>query len=256
MAAARGRLDGKVALISGAARGMGASMAHMFAREGARVLAFDIDEGGVAAVAAEITSAGGQALAMALDVSQEAGWNDAAARAVKCFGGIDILVNNAGICPDTAVDDIDLEEWDRVQAVNLRGAFLGIKAVLPQMKACKKGAIVNIASIGAKVGFIMPHYSASKAGLASLTRVTAVYQGKHGIRCNAILPGVIATEMLQFESEEAESRLKEAIPLRSVGQAEDVATAALFLASDEARFISGAELTVDGAFSLTNSFWV
>ena len=163
-----GRLDGKAALITGAARGMGAAMARLFAEEGARILALDIDGASVRAVTDEI---GDAASAMELDVSRKEGWTAAAELALARFGRIDVLVNNAGICPDTAVDDIEVEEWDRVQAINLRGAFLGTKVVLPAMKAQGGGAIVNIASIGARVGFIMPHYSASKAGLALRTPV-------------------------------------------------------------------------------------
>jgi len=245
-----GRLAGKVALVSGAARGMGAAEATLFAREGAAVVVADIDGIGAAAVAAQISDEGGQALPLTIDVSEQGQWELAVDLAIRHFGHLDVLLNNAGICPGTSLDGIDAVEWDRVQAVNLRGVFLGIRAVLPHMKARRQGAIVNIASIAATGARAASHYSASKAGVVSLTKVTAAQQGRFGIRANVLLPGPIVTAMLDELSDEGRAELVRTIPLGRLGEPRDVAAAALFLASDEAAFISGAEIVVDGAFTL------
>lgn len=249
------RLAGKVAIISGAARGMGAAEAALFAAQGAAIVATDLDAKDLDAVVGSILARGGRAVGIAADAANEQDWARVADAALTRFGRIDALVNNAGIHPLAVFEDIAVEEWDRVQAVNLRSVFLGTRAVLPAMKAQGKGAIVNIASIAAYLGDGLPHYSASKAGVTALTRVTAVRFGPSGVRANAILPGAIETDMIKpaIKHDAVRRQLEQATPLRTIGQCEDIAAMALFLASDEARFVSGGEFVVDGGFSVTNA---
>jgi NAD(P)-dependent dehydrogenase (short-subunit alcohol dehydrogenase family) len=252
------RLDGKVALITGAASGMGASMARIFAREGAKVVVADqLDDDGKK-IAAEIVAANGAASFHHLDVTNEANWKDAVAATVKEFGKLDILVNNAGIS-GSAVDDLyDTEAWDKIMDVNARGAFFGMKYAIPEMRKVGGGAIVNISSMAAVAASNLIAYGMSKAGVNKLTRATAAGNTRYMIRCNCIMPGLMDTPMAVGGRAASQGRPTEEIragrdaqvPLgHKMGTGWDVAYAALFLASDEAKFITGAILPVDGGMS-------
>ena len=247
------RLEGKVALISGGARGQGAAEARLFAQEGARVVFGDvlIEQG--RQVEAEIRELGGDATFVKLDVTDPADWDNVVATAESRYGKLDVLVNNAGVVSWGVVEDTTSEEWDRVMYVNAKGVFLGTKAAIPAMRQAGGGAIVNISSISGMVGqeAIQPVYNASKGAVRLLTKATAVQYAKEGIRCNSVHPGTVATDM------NAERRADPAlfqqtldrIPLHTVAQPEDIAYAVLYLASDEASFVTGSELVIDGGFT-------
>ena len=246
------RLAERVAVVTGAGSGNGRGIALRFAEEGARVVAADLDRGWAQETADQVARAGGAALALRADVSRR---EDVAAmiEATKeRFGGLDILVNNAGV--ETLVPLLDLEEseWDRVLDTNLKGAFLcGQLAARAMVDAGTAGALVNIASINARVALAgQAHYTSSKGGLVMLTRSMAVDLAPHGIRVNAVGPGVIETRMTAGSLSDPQRRalLLSKVPLGRVGQPRDVANAALFLASDEASYITGTTLYVDGGW--------
>ncbi len=247
------RLAGKVAIVTGAASGMGAATARLFAREGARVVVADIREDGQS-IADSINADGGEAIFHRLDVADEAGWETIVAATIARFGGIDILINNAGISGVADPDLTSTETWDRLMAVNGKSVFLGTKHVVPAMRARGGGAIVNISSISAFVGMDKVHmgYNASKAASHLMSKAAAVHHGRDGIRVNSIHPGMmpamLGTRTAPHMPEEARTAMYARIPLGRDGRVEEVAHAALFLASDEASYISGAELTVDGGW--------
>ena len=243
------RLEGKVALISGGARGMGATEARLFAREGARVVVGDVLDYLGGKVVAEIEDTGGEAHFVRLDVTSETDWQDAVAETVKRFGKLDVLVNNAGIYRETPLVDTSEEEWDKVMDVNAKGVFLGAKSVIPAMKEAGGGSIVNISSTAGIIGsFRGSAYGASKAAVRQLTKNTAVQVADYGIRSNSIHPGPIETDMIAKNIATAKGRAASIarVPLGRIGSAEDVAYGALFLASDESSFMTGAELSIDG----------
>jgi len=250
-----GRLDGKVALITGGASGMGRVAGSLFAGEGARVVLADVtDEAGQAAVD-EIVSAGGQGAYVHSDVSSPADAERMVKETAGRFGALDILYNNAGIFPasDGSVTETDEETWDRVMAINLKGVFLGCKYGIPAMLASGGGSIINVASFVALVGAATPQiaYSASKGGVLSMTREIAVEFARKGIRANALCPGPIETPLLAellADPARRERRLVH-IPVGRFGQAEEIARAALFLASDESSFVTGATFVVDGGIT-------
>ncbi len=245
------RLDNKVALISGGARGMGAVEARMFCREGAKVVFGDIlDEEG-RKVEAEIHESGGEATYVHLDVTEESDWRRAMDTASSAYGRLDILVNNAGIVPRYATEDallgITVEDWDRVMGVNAKGVFLGTKFAIPLMRAAGGGSIVNISS-GAGIApspETPASYSASKGAVRIFTKATAVQYAKENIRCNSVHPGPIDTPMLQSAQTSGEYRV-DRIPLGRVGTPEEIAYGVLYLASDEASLVTGSELIIDG----------
>jgi NAD(P)-dependent dehydrogenase (short-subunit alcohol dehydrogenase family) len=248
------RLAGKVALISGGARGMGAAEARLFAREGARVVLGDILEAEGKSVEADVVAKGGQAAFVRLDVTREADWVEAVAAAERRFGRLDILINNAGIGgPSSRVEDTAAEAWDRVMAVNAKGVFLGTKAAVPAMRRAGGGSIVNIASQLGLVGFddSTPQYTASKGAVRLLTKTTALQYAREGIRCNSVHPGPIVTPMTEFRRADPaiRERMVARIPLGRYGEAEEVAYAVLYLASDEASFVTGSELVIDGGWT-------
>jgi len=240
-----GRLAGKVAIVTGAGNGMGRCEALMFAREGAKVIATDVDPKAAQATVADI---GDDALALGHDVSSEADWAKTVESAIEHFGQIDILVNNAGIHPSSRLADTPSDEWNRVIAVNMNGAFFGTRAVIPHMKAAGGGSIINISSIAGLIGGSPGHYATAKAGLLGLTRSTAIDHARDQIRANAICPGLIVTDLTAQALADPERRalIESKVPLPYFGKPEDIAYAVLFLASDESRFVTGGQLIVDG----------
>ena len=249
------RLEGKVAIVTGAASGMGASTAKIFAREGAKVVVADqLDEEGKK-IATEIVAANGAASFHHLDVTSEANWRDVVEATAKEFGKVDILVNNAGIS-GSAVDDLyDTEAWDKIMGVNARGAFLGMKYAIPEMRKAGGGSIVNISSISGVTGQRGIHgaYNASKGAVRTLTKVGAVQHGRQNIRVNSVHPGLMPPMRTSGRTADPAVRAKmlEQVPLGRDGRVEEVAHAVLFLASDEASYITGAELYVDGGYLAT-----
>ena len=245
-----GRLDGKVAIISGGARGQGAQEARLFAQEGARVIFGDIlDEEGQK-VEEQIRELGGEASYIHLDVTREADWRGAVDAAVSKYGKLDILVNNAAILIRKAIEETSEEEWDRIFAVNVKGTFLGTKHAIPAMRTAGGGSIVNISSTAGLVGSSLPtaSYTATKGAIRLFTKATAVQHARDGIRCNSVHPGPIDTPMIHdslADPEALQERLM-GVPLGRIGETQDVANGVLFLASDEASYVTGAELVIDG----------
>ena len=246
------RLEEKVALISGGARGMGAEEARIFAREGAKVIIGDISEGEGKAVKAQIAEAGGQALFVRLDVTEESDWTNAVNQAVSRFGKLDILVNNAGISSRAFTDDTAIDAWDKIMEVNSKGVFLGTRAAVPKMLEAGGGSIINISSIMGLVGSAGGHpaYNASKGAVRIFSKAMAVRHGKDDIRVNSVHPGFMPpmASGIAYDQEQRRGSLEQT-PLGREGRIEEVANAVLFLASDEASYITGAELAVDGGFT-------
>ena len=247
------RLQGKVAIITGGARGQGEAEARMFAREGAKVVFGDVldDEG--RQVEAEIAAAGGEAVYVRLDVTDENSWREAVGTAVSRFGKVDILVNNAGIASWNAGDDASVAEWDRLMEVNAKGVFLGTQAVIPAMRAAGGGSIVNISSISGMVGQtnIHPGYNASKGAVRILTKSTAVQHAAEGIRCNSIHPGPVKTPMTErsWSNPEWLKATERRTPLGRYAEPDEIAYGVLFLASDESSFMTGSEVVIDGGMT-------
>ena len=242
-----GRLDGKVALITGAARGQGAAEARMFAREGAKVVFGDIlDEEGKK-VEAEINESGGEATYVHLDVTIEAEWQRAINTAVTTYGKLDVLVNNAGIIIRGGIEEMTEDAWDRTMAVNAKGPFMGTKHSIPVMRAAGGGSIINISSNVGIVGSprAPASYTASKGALRLFTKATAIQHAKDNIRCNSIHPGPVDTDMYRG-SRTDNSGIEQQVPLGRVGRPDEIAYGALFLASDESSFMTGSELVIDG----------
>jgi NAD(P)-dependent dehydrogenase (short-subunit alcohol dehydrogenase family) len=247
------RLAGKVALISGGARGMGAAEARMFAREGAQVVIGDVLEAEGRAVEAEIAHKGGAAVFVRLDVTREADWQAAVKATTGRFGKLDVLVNNAGIGGGRPIEETTLEEWERVMDVNATGVFLGTKAAIPAMRRAGGGSIVNISSQLGLVGTdnSSPQYQASKGAVRLLTKATAIQYARDRIRANSVHPGPIVTPMTERRrADPAQYQLMlSRIPLGRYGEPEEVAYAVLYLASDESAFVTGSELVIDGGWT-------
>lgn len=249
-----GRLDGRRAIITGSAQGLGAAIATLFAREGAAVLVTDVKDEGGEATAAKIRDAGGTAVFQHLDVSQEADWATALERATSELGGApDVLVNNAFMWAPGTLDGVSVEDWHRGLGVNLTGPFLGMRAVLPGMQAAGKGSIVNVgSSMGGEVAAPdFAGYQAAKGGLRSLTRHVAVTYAKDGIRANLVHPGPMYTEgMEEVGFVGPMEHIASSFPIARVGKPEEVAFSALFLASDESSYITGTAVVPDGGSSI------
>jgi len=250
-----GRLEEKSVIITGAARGQGAVAAELFAKEGAHLTLTDILQEGER-VAAHIASQGGQATFIQADATQEADTAHVAERALAAYGRIDVLYNNAGVILGKPFQDTTLEEWERILRVDLTGPFLMSKAVVPHMMTQRKGAIVNISSVGGIIGYpAMAAYGAAKGGLVNLTRCMAVDLAPYNIRVNVICPGAIDTPMPRkyvetMPNKEAVWRqIADVHLLKRFGTSEEVVYLALFLASDEASFMTGAMIPVDGGHS-------
>lgn len=243
-----GRLARKVALVSGAARGLGAAIATTLASAGARVVLGDILDPEGEATAARIRDNGVNAVFLHLDVTSEPEWQRAVAMAEERFGRLDILVNNAGIPLRRTLEHTTEAEWDTVMAVNLKGAFLGTKAAIPAMRRAGGGSIVNVSSVSGIVGSTGAAYGASKGGVRLLTKSTAITYAREGIRCNSVHPGPLDTEVNR-ESQLDEAKWAERmrlVPMARIGQPEEVAYGVLYLASDEASYVTGSELAIDG----------
>ena len=250
------RLAGKKAFVTGAARGLGEAIARMLARHGAKVFLTDIDEPAVRAVAAslEVEHGAGTAHAAAHDVRDEARWAEVLAEAVRVMVGLSILVNNAGIGTQGRVEEVTLEEWHRVMAINVDSVFLGCKHALPYLRDNQPASIVNISSVaGIVADGQYAAYNTSKAAVMMLTKSVALDCARSGVdvRCNSVHPGFIRTAIIEryFEKQgeaEATRKLTKSIPMKRLGQPDDVANAVLYLASDESRFTTASELKVDG----------
>ena len=246
-----GRLDGKVALISGGARGQGAAEAMLFAKEGAKVVIGDLldDEG--KQVEAQIAELGGDATYVRLDVTSADEWDAAVQTALDRYGRLDILVNNAGILGRrTGIEDTTSEQWDAILDVNAKGVFLGTKAAIPALQEAGGGSIVNISSIAGIIGSKngIPAYQASKGAVRLLTKSTAIQHAADNIRCNSVHPGMIVTAMTEETLAIPEMRefYDQNIPLGRLGTVDDIANGVLFLASDDSSFVTGSELVIDG----------
>ena len=244
------RLENKVALISGGARGMGAEEARMFAREGAMVVIGDVlaEEG--RATEAQINETGGQCVFVELDVTSESAWQNAITTAVSRFGRLDILVNNAGISVREGIEDLTEAQWERTMDINVKGVFLGTRAAIPAMRESGGGSIVNISS-GAGIALApgtSAAYAASKGAVRLFTKSTAIQYASEGIRCNSVHPGPVQTPMLGTTADD-ETRVAAQVgrvPLGRVGRPEEIAYGVLYLASDESSFVTGSEVVIDG----------
>lgn len=246
-----GKLQGKVAIISGGAKNQGAAEARLFAAEGAKVIFGDIADADGEAVEAEIAEAGGVAHYRHLDVTSETDWQSAVDFATETYGGLDILINNAAVLiPRIPIEERTAEEWDLVMGVNAKGVFLGTKAAIPAMRNSGGGSIVNISSI-AGIGQSTtqePAYAASKGAIRVFSKVTATQHAKDKIRCNSVHPGPVDTDMFRaaFSTPEALDERLSRVPMRRAGTIDEVVSGVLFLASDDSSYITGTELVIDG----------
>ncbi len=241
------RLENKVAIITGAGSGIGRETALLFAREGAKVVVADISEKNGRDVVEEIKRSGGEGLFIRVDVSSREQSKQMAKETLEKYGRIDVMIFNAGIVQDSLLIKMTEEQWDRVIDINLKGAFNCSQAVLDAMISQGSGVILNASSIVGLYGNVgQVNYAASKSGLIGMTRTLAKELGRKGIRVNAVAPGFIATPMTAGVPEKILEMMREKTPLRRLGEPRDVAYAYLYLASDEARFVNGAVLSVDG----------
>ena len=251
------QLENKVALITGGANGQGAAEARLFASHGAAVILTDVAEERGEAVAREIVSAGGRAVFVPHDVADEAGWQRAIATAQDTFGGLHILVNNAGIVPRQTLDEVALETWERAMAINLTGPMIGMKRAAPVIRASGGGSIINVSSVAGLMAHYDAAYTASKWGLRGLTKTAATEYAPWKIRVNSIHPGQIeGTALFGSASPELVQSLGASIPMQRAGKPDECAELALFLASDQSSFITGAEIAIDGGYSAGSTMWM
>src|ERR671937_1317871 len=245
-----GRLDGKVALISGGSRGQGATEAKLFVREGAKVVLGDVLDDAGRQVEAAIRAAGGEATYVHLNVTSEADWRAAVETAESRYGRLNVLVNNAGILLRKGIEAMTEDDWDRIMAVNVKGVFLGTKHAIPAMRQAGGGSIINISSTAGLVGSPSETaaYTATKGAVRLFTKATAIQHARDKIRCNSVHPGPIATDMIKdtLENRSAwEQRLRR-LPMGRAGTPDEVAYGVLYLASDESSYVTGSELAIDG----------
>ncbi|RUS43957.1 SDR family NAD(P)-dependent oxidoreductase [Cohnella sp. AR92] len=244
------RLQGKVAIITGAANGMGAAEAKIFAQEGAKVVATDLNEAKLNELVEEIKASGGEAIAVKQNVTSEEEWKALVRKTVELYGKVDVLVNNAGIASVKTMDNMEMSEWNAVMDVNLNGCVLGMKYCIPEMKKAGGGSVINISSIGGIVGMAgSSPYTAAKGALRALSKSAAVEYGKDKIRVNSVHPGIIVTPMTAPSMETAMPYYQAHTQLPYMGDPEDVAYGVVFLASDESKFMTGAELVIDGGWT-------
>jgi NAD(P)-dependent dehydrogenase (short-subunit alcohol dehydrogenase family) len=247
-----GRLDGRVALITGASGGIGAATARRFAREGGRLVLADLEAGQVEALRAEIDPGGSRAIALRLDVTSAAEWDAAIAAAESRFGRLDVLVNVAGVLSWTGIEDTEQDDWERVIAVNLTGTWLGMRAAMGLLRAGGNGSIINTSSVLGIVGSGgAAAYQATKGAVRVLSKTAAVEYALAGVRVNSIHPGVIATPMIQDLLDEAGDQQADIrrTPMKRAGVPDEIAPAMVFLACDDSSFVTGAELVVDGGLT-------
>lgn len=243
----QGRLQGKVALITGASGGQGLVEADLFAAEGAAVILADVSDGPGKALAAKIVKRGGRAAYVNLDVTKPAHWARAVRLAQREYGGLHVLVNNAGVVSRTPIAEVTDREWARVLAINLTGPMIGTRAVLPLMRDSGGGSIVNISSTAALVGHPGVSYAASKWGLRGITKATALQYVTWGVRVNSVHPAQVAeTGMMANATPAFRAANQQAIPMARAARPMEVAQCVLFLASDESSYITGSEIVVDG----------
>jgi 3alpha(or 20beta)-hydroxysteroid dehydrogenase len=250
VSAGTGRLDGKVVLVTGAARGIGAAIAHRFAQEGAHLLLTDADEAGARQVAADIGNGAG---AHGHDVTSETEWDAVAASALERHGRVDVLVNNAGVFLAARLEETTLEDFRRVQEVNQIGVFLGMRTLAPAMAARGSGSIINLSSVAGLMGSpYLTAYAAGKWAVRGMTKAVAKELAASGVRVNSLHPGQIDTDMHVRQRErtpELIDRLVAGIPMGRIGAPQEVADAAIFLAADESGYVTGSELVIDGGVS-------
>jgi NAD(P)-dependent dehydrogenase (short-subunit alcohol dehydrogenase family) len=253
-----GRVEGKVAIVTGGALGIGKACAQVLAKEGAKVVLTDIKEAEGRALAEEITAAGGQALFVRQDVAQEAEWQQVIAATLQAYGRLDIVVNNAGIGTSVNIEEETLAGWRRLMSINLDAVFLGTQYAIKAMKSSGGGSIVNISSIEGIVGDpSIAAYNASKGGVRLLTKSAALYCAKGGlhIRVNSVHPGYILTPMIEEAAAASPDGaamykyLESLHPVGHLGEPEDIAYGVLYLASDESKFVTGSELVIDGGYT-------
>ena len=244
------RLEGKVALISGGSRGMGAYEAELFIQEGAKVVVGDVREDEGRALVEKIAEGRGDAVFARLDVTSEADWSAAVQEAVTRYGKLDVLVNNAGVSARGSIEETSVEDWDRVMDINAKGVFLGTRTAIPEMRKAGGGSIINISSgagIAPQPG-TSGAYVASKGAVRIFSKSTAIQYAKENIRCNSVHPGPIETDMLRATrpNEDNLQAMMGRVPLGRFGRAEAIAYGVLYLASDESSFVTGSELVIDG----------
>ena len=247
------RLDGKVALISGGSRGMGAFEAELFVQEGAKVVICDVRDDEGDALAKKIVDRGGEAAFVHLDVTSESDWAAAVSEAVERYGKLDVLVNNAGVSARGSIEETSPDDWDRVMDINAYGVFLGTRSAIPEMRKAGGGSIINISSQLGLVGMgeSSPQYQASKGAVRIFSKSAAIQYAHEGIRVNSVHPGPIITPMTEARrsDEVVRQRMISRIPLGRYGESEDVAYGVLYLASDESSFVTGSELVIDGGWT-------
>ena len=247
------RLAGKVAIISGGSRGMGAFEAELFVKEGAKVVVGDVREDEGRSLVEKITGEGGDAVFVPLDVTKETDWEAAVAEAVDRYGKLDVLVNNAGVSARGSIEETTVADWDRVMDINAKGVFLGTRQAIPEMRKAGGGSIINISSQLGLVGMSdsSPQYQASKGAVRLFTKSAAIQYASEGIRVNSVHPGPIVTPMTEARRSDAavQELMVSRIPLGRYGEAEDVAYGVLYLASDESSFVTGSELVIDGGWT-------
>ncbi len=249
-----GRFTGQVAIVTAGGAGIGAATARRFAGEGAAVVVADLSGTRAEAVASSITTSGGRAAAIKMDASDPEAVQRTLRLALETFGRLDVMVNNAGLAEAAPLDEISLESWNRVIAVTLTSVFLGMKYCLPIMRAQGRGVIVNTASVSGTAGdYGLSSYNAAKAGVINLTRSAAIENARDNIRVNCVCPGAIDTRGIQLLGRERADELRRqhasVHPIGRVGEADEIASTVLFLASDEASFITGAAIVVDGGLT-------
>ena len=245
------KLTGRVAVVTGSASGMGRAVAVAFARQGARVVVADVDEQGALETLELLHQAGGEGLWVATDVAEEEQVSTMAEQALATYGGINVLYNNAGInTHDGTLTELTVERWQRIHDVNLKGVFLAGKHCIPAILEAGNGAVINVASVGGLIGLPAHEaYTATKGAVVAMTRSMAVTYAGQGLRVNCICPGFIMTPMVESMGPEAVEMGNSLAPIGRIGQPEEVAAVAVFLASDDASFVTGAVIPVDGGYT-------
>lgn len=246
-----GRLDGKVAIITGAANGQGATEAALFAKEGAKVVATDLEIEALQEVVDQIRANNGESIAIQHNVASEEEWKSVVAKGIEAFGKIDVLVNNAGVSEPRTLLDISMDQWQKVMDIDLTGCVLGMKYTIPEMQKAGGGSVINISSIGGLVGMAgTSPYTAAKGALRSLSKAAAVEYAKQNVRVNSVHPGIVVTPMIEeYFDEQAKQYYESLTQLPRLGKPEDIAYGVLYLASDESSFMTGSEMVIDGGWT-------